>query len=88
MKNIFIIGGIISLIFFIVKFIESRFTITSSNSEEEKELKGLKYIFRDALLVYFSVICGHFIIDQVNILISKESGIINEPKVFVGNPEF
>ena len=47
MDNIFIVAAIISLVFFISKFIEMRFV--------EKETKPLKLLIRDSLLVYFSV---------------------------------
>ena len=53
MDNIFIIAAIISVIFVIAKFIEMRFV--------DKEAKPLKFLIRDALLVYVSVIMGHFI---------------------------
>jgi len=42
MENIFMIATIISIVFFIVKFIEMRFI--------EKESKPLKYLVRDTLL--------------------------------------
>ena len=46
MENIFIIATIISITFFIVKFIEMRFI--------KKESNPLKFLIRDALLVYFT----------------------------------
>ena len=57
MNNIFLVAAIISVIFFIVKFVEMRFI--------EKENKPLKYLIRDSLLVYFSVLTGYFVIEQV-----------------------
>ena len=44
MENIFIIAAIISVIFFIAKFIEMRFL--------DKDPKPLKLLVRDSLLVY------------------------------------
>jgi hypothetical protein len=79
MDNIFIIAAIISVIFVIAKFIEMRFI--------EKEAKPLKFLIRDALLVYVSVIMGHFILSQLKPMI-QEGGAINTPQVFTGNPEF
>ena len=79
MDNIFIIAAIISVIFVIAKFIEMRFI--------EKEAKPLKFLIRDALLVYVSVIMGHFILGQLNPMI-QEGGAIVSPQVFTGNPEF
>ena len=78
MNNVFIIAAFISIIFFIAKFIEMRFI--------DKENKPLKYLLRDSLLVYFSVICGHFVIDQLKPVI-QEGGSIN-PEVFTDNPGF
>ena len=72
-------AGIISVVFLIVKFMEMRFV--------EKETKPLKLLIRDALLVYFSVICGYFIVQQIQPFIDKES-ISSTPQVFTGNPEF
>lgn len=79
MDNIFIIAAIISVIFVIAKFIEMRFI--------EKEAKPLKFLIRDALLVYVSVIMSHFILGQLKPMI-QEGGAICAPQVFTGNPEF
>jgi len=77
MYNIFVIAAIISIIFFIVKFIEMRFV--------EKENKPLKLLMRDTLLVYFSVISGHFILDQLKPIIQSGEG---STPVFTDNPGF
>jgi len=77
--NIFIIAAVISFIFVIVKFIEMRFI--------EKDTKPLKYIIRDALLVYFSVISGHFILEQLKPII-QENGESYITPVFMDNPDF
>ena len=82
MENIFIIAAIISVIFFIAKFAEMRFL--------DKEPKPLKLLVRDSLLVYFSVICGYFILEQINPSINVGGGISSEmaTPVFTDNPEF
>jgi len=79
--NIFVIAGVISFVFFIVKFIEMRFI--------DKESKPLKFLIRDSLLVYFSVIVGNFVIDQLKPVIQEggENVIVN-PAVFTDNPGF
>jgi hypothetical protein len=79
MDNIFIIAGIISVIFLISKFVEMRFI--------EKENKPLKLLIRDALLVYFSVVCGYFILEQINPMI-QNGGASSITPVFTDNPEF
>jgi hypothetical protein len=58
MENIFLIAGVIAVIFLIFKFVESKYI--------EQEPKPLKYLIRDSLLVYISVICGDFIISQIS----------------------
>lgn len=77
MENVFIIASVISVIFFIVKFIEMRFI--------EKESKPLKVLLRDSLLVYFSVIMSNFIINQVNPIVNSIQKIT---PVFTDNPGF
>jgi len=80
MDNIFIIAAIISIIFLISKFIEMRFI--------EKENKPLKLLIRDALLVYFSVISGHFILQQLKPIIQNGGEGSIATQVFTNNPEF
>jgi len=81
MQNIFVIAGIISVIFFIVKFIEMRFV--------DKESKPLKFLIRDSLLVYFSVIAGNFIVDQLKPVIDEGGeAVVTNPAVFTDNPGF
>uniref|UniRef100_A0A6C0EUT7 Uncharacterized protein n=1 Tax=viral metagenome TaxID=1070528 RepID=A0A6C0EUT7_9ZZZZ len=80
MSNIFIVSGIIAVVFLIVKFIEMRFV--------DKESKPLKFLIRDALLVYFSVVSGSFIIDQVSPVMQEVGENITNPAVFTDNPGF
>jgi len=78
MNNIFIFAGLISFMFFICKFIEMRFI--------EKESKPLKLLVRDTLLVYFSVLIGNFVVEQLKPAI--QDGGSSAPSVFTGNPDF
>lgn len=83
MENIFIIAAIISIIFLIVKFIEMRYV--------EKDSKPLKLLIRDALLVYFSVVSGYFILEQLKPVMQNGgnlSGTNGVTPVFTNNPEF
>lgn len=82
MKNIFIVAAIISITFFIAKFLEMRYI--------EKENKPLKLLLRDTLLVYFSVIIANFVIDQINPIIITGGGTANNKAtpVFTDNPGF
>lgn len=80
MENIFVIAAIISVVYIIAKFIEMRYI--------EKESKPLKFLIRDALLVYFSVICGYFILEQVKPMVQNGGDGAGITPVFTDNPEF
>jgi hypothetical protein len=77
MNNIFVTSAVISIIFLITKFLEMRFI--------EKESKPLKLLIRDALIVYFSVIVGHYLLIQINPIIHSGG---SAPQIFTDNPDF
>jgi len=77
MENIFLVAGIIAVIFLIAKFIEMRFI--------EKENKPLKLLIRDTILVYLSSVFGFFIMVQLKPVINVEN---MAPAVFTDNPTF
>ena len=79
MENIFLVAGIISVIFFIAKFLEMQYI--------EKESKPLKVLIKDALVVYVSVVAGNFILEQLSPVI-KDSSIVESPAAFTDNPPF
>ena len=76
MENIYSLGFVISLVFFISKFIEMRF-IT-------KENKPLKSIIIDTFFVYFSLIIGSFILEQFK----EKTKNLTEAPVFINKPGF
>lgn len=81
MENVFIIAAIISFIYLIAKFIEMRFV--------DKEAKPLKVLMRDTSVVYFSVLIGLFILDQIKPILNQSGGtIVATPAVFTDNPSF
>ena len=81
MKNIFLIGGLISLTYLILKIVEMKIF--------EKEKNPLKLFFKDALIVYFSVLIGYFFIQQVGQLMSGGMQInVKSTPVFIDNPAF
>jgi hypothetical protein len=80
MDNIFIIAMVISIVFFNSKFVEMRFI--------DNESKPLKLLIRDTLLVYFSVISGYFIMEQLKPVLETVGENISAPQVFTDNPEF
>jgi hypothetical protein len=79
MDNIFLLSGIISVIFFIAKFLEMRYV--------DDEPKPLKILIRDSLVVYVSVVIGSFILEQLNPVIN-ETMTDAVPLVFTDNPPF
>jgi hypothetical protein len=76
MENIFIIAAFIALLFLVAKFIEMRFV--------DKENKPVKFLIRDALLVYVSVVSGHYIFEQFKPMTEMTSEI----KAFTDTPGF
>ena len=82
--NNFVLATIISFMYLIVKFIEMRFI--------EKENKPLKYLVRDCLLVYFSIMIGLVVIEQIDPEVLVEAGtstpIQPSMSVFTDNPAF
>ncbi len=79
MNNIFLIAGLIAVIFLMYKFVEMRFI--------EKETKPLKYLIKDTIIVYICVVTCYYIIEQFpsNVL---DSGISVQPAAFTDNPPF
>ena len=78
--NVYVVAGTISVIFFIVKFIEMRFV--------DKESIPLKYLIRDTIVVFFSVLAGLFILDQLKPGIDENITHVSNPAVFTDNPGF
>jgi len=77
MKNIFINSAFVSIIFLIMKFFEMRIV--------EKENKPLKFLVRDTLLVYFSVLIWYFLSKQFSAIVHTNK---NSPEIFTDNPNF
>jgi hypothetical protein len=80
MDNIFTFALIISIVFFIVKFVEMRFV--------DSEPKPLKLLVRDTLVVYFSVVFGNFVLEQVEPMLNDGAEIYKITPVFTDNPGF
>ena len=82
MENLFLLATIISVVYFLFKFLEMRFV--------KKEDKPLKELVRDTLHVYISAVIGIFIADQFKVAkssVDKLTGSANVA-VFVDNPGF
>ena len=82
--NLFMIAASVAIVFFLIKFIEMRFI--------NEELKPLKIMIRDTLIVYVSSVFGLYVIQQFkDISIPEAVGIPPEVKVpiaFVDPPGF
>ena len=72
----FIHAMIIAFVFLFVRFLEMRFII--------KEDLPLKKIVKDGVFVYFSVLGGVYIIQQLE----PFKGIISSPEIFTSPPDF
>jgi hypothetical protein len=79
MNNIFLVAGLMSVIFFISKFLEMRYV--------DKETKPLKLLVKDSLLVFVCVLAGNFILEQVKPVIAENMPQMN-PAAFTDNPPF
>jgi hypothetical protein len=79
MSNIFLVAGVVSVIFFVAKFLEMQYI--------EKESKPLKILIRDTLVVYVCVVIGSFILEQLSPVI-KDISIMESPGAFTDNPPF
>ena len=75
-ESVFIIAAVISFCYFLFKFLEMRFLL--------KENKSLKMILRDTLIVYFSVLTGKFILEQMGPL----KDLAKTPTIFTNAPDF
>jgi len=79
MDNIFLIAALVSIIFFIAKFLEMRYV--------DNEPKPLKLLIRDTLVVYISVVLGYYIVGQLEPVI-HETSVPTAPIAFTDNPPF
>jgi len=80
MTSIFIVAAVVSVVFLLAKFLEMRHI--------DKESKPLKVLVKDALVVYFCVIIGNFVINQIQSTVMTVGGGQNVTPVFTDNPSF
>jgi hypothetical protein len=80
MENIFVLSILISIVYFLAKFIEMRFVL--------KEIKPLKVLIRETLLTYTSTVIGLFIANQFDMMKTTVNSIGAGVNVFVDNPGF
>jgi uncharacterized membrane protein len=81
-NNLFVIGLVISVIYFIVKFLEMRFI-------ESESQKPMKVLLRDTIVVCISSVIGVYVLDQFKNLSKKDTSLGGgAPSVFVDTPGF
>lgn len=73
----FVLALAISIVYGLIKFIEMKFIL--------KETKPLKTLFRDVVIVYLSVLCGIFIVEQV---IPIKDNLTEKIGAFTNTPNF
>ena len=77
MENTFTYSLIISLIYIIIKFIETK-TLLKNND------KTIKHLVKDTIIVYLSSVLGLYVVQQLN----PGTTATIEPGAFTTNPEF
>lgn len=80
MSNIFLAAAVVSVVYFVAKFMEMKYV--------DKEMKPIKVLFRDVLLVYVSVLVGFFVIDQLNPVVQETLHSVTTPMAFTDTPPF
>ena len=105
-SNAYIVSGIIAFVFLVAKFLEMRFSganahassssSSSSSSEGEEappqpQSRPLKFLLRDAALVYVSSLLGFYIIAQFDehaATSATGSSAVKDVAAFTGGPDF
>ena len=76
METNFTYSLIISLIYIIIKFIETKLLLKTND-------KTIKHLIKDTIIVYLSSLLGLYVVEQLNPEILK-----TDPGVFTEKPEF
>jgi NADH:ubiquinone oxidoreductase subunit 5 (subunit L)/multisubunit Na+/H+ antiporter MnhA subunit len=86
-NSVYVVSGIIALVFLVAKFLEMRFS-NKPDEENEAAVKPLKVLLRDALLVYVSSLLGFFLVTQFEEHAAVGSSAAKEVAAFTGGPDF
>lgn len=78
MENLFYYSITISIIYFLIKILELKYS-------DNKEEKPLKVVLKDSFIVFLSSVVGIYILSQFML---KEISKKIEKNVFVNNPDF
>lgn len=84
MKNIFLIALIISGIYILANLLEIKYF----TNENDENVKTYKHVFKESLLVYLSVICGYYCLQQFTPAVENIIKVETSPLVFTDNPPF
>ena len=91
-NHAYIVSGIITFVFLVAKFIEMRFINSNKSGEEEDDSatqpKPLKFLLRDALLVYVSSLLGFYVIAQFEEHAAATGSAAKDVAAFTGGPDF
>ena len=83
--KMFVIGVVVSIVYFLLKFMEMRFVETDNQ-------KPLKVLLRDSIVVCISAVLAVFILNQFGDTVGggagSGGGTSNIPAVFVDTPGF
>ncbi len=80
-NNLFVVGAVVAVVYFILKFLEMRFVETDAQ-------KPMKVLIRDTLAVCISAVAGIYLLEQFNVLGKIETQTTSAPAVFVDTPGF
>ena len=76
-QTIFITAGIIRFIYLVIKYLEMKFIL--------KEIKPMKILIRDTIIVYLSIVSGSLLVTQFNV---TKNIIKKSPEIFTNEPTF
>lgn len=77
-NNVYILGLAVAIIFLLCKLIELKYL-------DKEGTLSLKTVLRDTVIVYFSVVGGHFIINQI---VPSDFSVTKATQVFTEPPNF
>tara|TARA_B100001287_G_C22460761_1_gene424936 strand:- start:404 stop:658 length:255 start_codon:yes stop_codon:yes gene_type:complete len=79
-ENLYVYAGVISTCYIIFSILEMRFL--------NDDAKPLKEVFKNTLVVFFSSLCGIYVLTSFNSSAQTLNKVIKPTEVFTGNPEF
>ena len=83
----FLIAGIIAVVFLLIKFIYMRFINKEQDKDQDEEPKPLKSMLMDSIFVFIASVLAIMLQEQFGLAKSILSNT-NTTNVFVSEPEF